>query len=311
MRVLIVDGNNMIARGTHVLPNAVDPNGRAIGGMYITLKMIRTFLGSEPHDAVVVALDWGVPKFRKEVCPEYKGKREENLTPEEERIRRLYKEQVKFCHELFKPFGMVTARAKDWEGDDVVAALCLRKLENHECTIMSSDRDFTQLVDSSRVRLWDVGKDRWTEGDPYWCLKRCMDPKVSDNLDGAPGIGPAKADKLIQAWLADELTRPKDSPSASTDVERFLAWAHKRVENLDSIGKLAKKVDVVAQKMRANWKCTHMPDIVDGCAAALKFRRTEPDKHASKEALKDLGLRPFAEDFGSLWPPFAGLKCPV
>lgn len=309
MKVLVVDGNNLLARGTHVLPTAVDTHGRAIGGLYIALRMIRSFLGSEPHDAIVVALDWGVPSFRKEVCPEYKGKRDEGLTPEEEHIRKLYKEQVAYCHELFRPFGMVTARAKGWEGDDVVAALCTVKLSEHDCTIMSSDRDFTQLVDGKRVRLWDVGKDRWTAPDAHFCLKRCMDPKESDNLDGVPGIGPAKADKLVEGFMADKDLQEDARP----EVERFIIWctATAGAAPGSTIGKLCQKVLDSQQKVRANWRCTYMPGIVQDCAAVLKFRRTVPDKQAARDVLKELGLRPFSEDFGSLWPPFAGLKCPV
>lgn len=312
MKVAIVDGNNLIARGTYVLPNAVTPDNRPIGGIYIALRMIRTFLGARPHDAVVVALDAGTPAYRFKVCPEYKAQRREERTPEDERIYQDYRSQVRMCHELFKPFGLVTARAKGWEGDDAVAALVLRRLAAAEVTIVSSDRDFTQLVDGRRIAMWDVGKECTVQPDPHFCLKRCMDPKPADNLDGVPGIGPAKADKLVEAFLLDrDLSDPEQD--ARTEPERFIRWcAHTVRHSPDSpIGKLCKKVLDAQQKLRANWRCTWLPGNVDEVDAALKFRRTSPDKAAAKAAIRMLGLAPLLDDFSAVWPAFAGLQCPV
>lgn len=310
MKILICDTNNLVARGTFALPNAVDPDGRHTGGLYLTVSMIRKFLAAEPHDAIMMALDHGVPAFRKEVCPEYKAQRAEQRSAEEEKMHQAYREQVSRCAELFSPFGLVTARAKGWEGDDVVAALCLERFPEHVCTIMSSDRDFTQLVDGVRISLWDVGKDRWVDPDPLFCLKRCMDPKTSDNLDGVPGIGPKKAEKLVESWMTSrvgetEPVEPRRIPSM------FVDWCAERAKVEDPLGKLARKVFAEQQKLRANWKCTHLPRMAAVCNSELKFRRTVPDKQAAKDALKVLGLRPFAEDFSALWPPFAGLQCPV
>ncbi len=302
MRILVVDGNNLIARGTYVLPNAQTPDNRPVGGLYIAIKMIRAFLAVENHDAVLVALDNGVPAFRKEVCPEYKAQRREARTPEEEKVHRAYVAQVDMCQELFRPFGLVTARAKGWEGDDVVAALALSRLKEHTVTVLSSDRDFTQLVDGSRVRMWDVGKDRWVDPDPHFCLKRCMDPKASDNLDGVPGIGAKKADKLVEACLTS---------GAEATLPGFLAWCAEREKVDDPLGRMCKKVVAEQQKMRANWRCTSLAATASECDAVLKFRRTEPDKDLARAAIRELGLKPLAEEFSALWPPFGSLRCPV
>lgn len=313
MRILIVDGNNLVARGTFALPSAYAPDGRPVGGLYIALKMIRSFIATEKHDAVMIAMDNGRPAFRREVCPEYKAQRREARSPAEEKIHQDYVAQVAMCHELFRPFGMVTARAAGWEGDDVVAGLVSHRFAEHECTILSSDRDFIQLVDA-RVRLWDVGKDRWIESDPHFCLKRCLDPKASDNLDGVPGIGEKRADRLVDTWEDEQALLTENGPRAP-EVETFIRWCTHRASvntsGTDKIWKFAALVVEHQQKVRANWKCTNLRATASECNEQLKFRRCVPDRKACRDAISTLGLRPLAEEFSSLWPPFSELTCPV
>lgn len=302
MRVLLVDLNNLVARNSFAFPNAQTSEGFPIGGMYGSIMQLRTFLGREPHDAVIGAIDFGVPKFRKEICPEYKAQRADNRTAEDEKRYKAYKQQTDVIHKVMNPCGVTTVRAKGWEGDDVIAALVRYRLTKHKVTILSSDRDFLQLIDGERVLMWDLGRDEWREPDPYHCMKRCIDPKQSDNLDGVTGIGPKKADKVIQDWI--DYATDKEGRAKGTDLEGFLAWCKANAEG----NKLANAVHAQAQKVRANWKCTYLAGTAEECNEALKFRRADPDKKVLKSVCVEYQLRPLLEDMSSLWPAFVGLK---
>jgi 5'-3' exonuclease len=303
MNILLVDTSNLVARYNYSYPLAQTRDGFPTGGLYGTVRHLRRFLGTASYDAVVCALDAGRPKFRMELCPEYKQQREDNRSAEDEKMYQRYRQQVDVCHELFCTTGMVTARVKGWEGDDVIAALALRRFADHTVTIISSDRDFTQLVsDDGRVKLWDLGKDRWVPHDATFCLKRCLDPKASDNLDGVPGVGPKKADWLVEK--AGGVTKPSE----------LLTWCSANAENPSFTKGQLKIVNAVLaeqQKVRANWKCTKLSLNADLVNESLKFRRSSPSLDAFTAACDRFGLMPLLEDLSAIWPPFSRLRCPV
>lgn len=305
MRILLIDVNNAVARNSHAFPTARSRNGFPTGGLYGMVMQLRAFIGTEPFDAVVGCIDRGVPKFRSEICPEYKAQRGVNMTEEEKQQRDNYKKQVKVAHEVLVPLGITTARAKNWEGDDVIAALALRRFRAHDVAIWSSDRDFRQLLDYEHVSLYDAHNKRWAEREPHFCLKRCLDPKDSDNLDGVPGVGPAKAEKLVANWAMSGIDVGPTDPGY---VDSFLEWcARVGANDATGFGKLCRAVDAEKQKVRANWRCTHMPGIAKECDEQLKFRRAAPDKKAFLAVCADYDLKPLVQDMSSLWPPFLRL----
>ena len=309
MKILIVDGNNTIARCQNAFPKARTTDGFPVGGLYGSLNMVRMFLARNPHDACVVASDWGSPAFRKTVCPEYKGQREAKRTPEQEMIWKDYKRQVPIIHKVFVPAGVSSIRAKDWEGDDVIAALVLHRFRKHTCTIMSSDRDFLQLVDGKRVQMWDLHRDEYRNPEPNFCLKRCLDPKDSDNLDGVAGIGPKKADDLVNAWYAAQ----PDIPSSPTYLDNFIAWCKAQPQTrLDSKKQVKPTIHALVvvgqQKVRANWKCTYLPGTAKQCSSELKFRHGKKDFVAFRQVCRELQLTPILTDMSAIWPAYNRLK---
>lgn len=301
MKILVCDGNNLVARNTMVFSAAVNSDGVAIGGIYGSVMMIRNHLASHAYDAVVLALDWGRPEFRSQICPEYKAQRAAERTPEEERMHKMYREQCTYIHQVVGPLGIVTARAHNWEGDDVIAALCLHRLRDHECTIFSSDKDYTQLVDDTRVKFFDLTSTDFIPPDSSYVLKRCLDPKASDNLDGVKGVGPKKANWLIES-------------SAATTPDALVAWCAANVGQPGFTPGQVKILNAVVEsqeKVRNNWICTNLASVAAKCDAELKFRRTVPDRALFTEVCRQFELRPILMDMSAMFPPFANLQCPV
>lgn len=310
MNILVVDGDNLAARMQYVFKEAATPDGFPTGALYGCVSGIRKAITVHGCEAVMFVRDCGVPRFRFEVCPEYKSQREDKRTPDDKLQHENRKKQLKVIHRLLTPIGVTTARAKGFEGDDTIAALVHAKLpKDAQITILSSDKDFTQLVTKDgRVRLWDPMKEEYRTHDAHYCLKRCLDPKQSDNLDGVPGIGEKKAELLIQAWELGGRARTSDDDGY---LESFLTWCEQAGRSADPVGKLAKMVDTEKQKVRANWRCTWLGHTVADCSQAMKFRRPEIDRRAFKEVCREFRLKPLLEEISAIWPPFRDLRCPV
>ncbi len=325
-RVLVVDGNNILARGTHAWPQAATPDGFPVGGLYGMVKFIRDYLArNEGYDSVVVAIDAGVPEFRKRLCPEYKAQRADKRKedPEQVRIYKNYKQQVKVADLVAAGMGVVFARADGWEGDDVVAALTLRRFADRGVTIYSSDKDFTELVtEDERVRLYDPIKAEFALPCRTYLFERLMDPKPSDNLDGVRGIGETKAAQLMEWFAAEVLPRlqrevdPKIKLDTIEGLEAFLMLCQdvagkgidkKAPKELQKIGKLCAMVAPAAEKMRANYRVTCLRRIARRCDEQLALTYHPSSLRQFKDMARTFGLGPLLQDITAIWPVYARL----
>lgn len=309
--ILLVDGNNLLARNQYVFRTAKAADGFPIGGLFGACRSLRAFLGAEPCRGVIVAFDRGVPAFRRQLCPEYKAQRAEKRTAEDEEMRAAYTAQAAIAHQLFLPMGIATASAEGWEADDVIGGLTLDTLSDQELIIFSSDRDYTQLVTSDlRVRMWDCGKNSWVAPDQFFCLKRCLDPKQSDNLDGVPGVGPVRANQVMSAFISSLEEKDYANPDFSREQCRiFLEWA-KEQANKDGaiVEKICARIVESAQKVRCNWRCTHMHEIVSECSEEIRVRTSNANRSKFIKQVRRFGMLGILEDLGAFWPPFERLE---
>ena len=98
-----------------------------------------------------------------------------------------------------------------FEGDDLLAYLYFKKI-NSEClvTIVSSDKDFNQLLTTDRVKIFNPRKEEYVRQTnceslfgytPYETVDYLsLVGDSSDDIPGFPGIGPVKARKFLDKW---------------------------------------------------------------------------------------------------------------
>ncbi len=340
-KVLLVDGNNLVARYNHVYYPSKNPDGLSVGGLFGVVQGVRRFLAEHSdHTAVVMVVDRGVPAWRFTVCPEYKQQRAgDRKTPEDEAMYQAYKEQIPHVRNIVRHTGIGFARAKGWEGDDVLAGLALHRFADRECTIYSSDRDFIELADD-RVKVYNPLDLAWVPADPFYLVERCMDPKKSDNLDGVPGVGAVGAAAAVQLWQAHNEVAGAERflRSSRKALEDFLRWC----EHVSQWGLTQKQLDAIEDKDRRNLIRGHIAqmskDEKQACKAAAKVvphrdkmmanyqvtclrsiaRRAheataldvEPaDQAEFKAMMRAYHLRQVMEDMSAVWPVFARLDC--
>jgi DNA polymerase-1 len=119
--------------------------------------------------------------FRKDVCPDYKGKRTKRKPVG-------YKRLLKWCEKHFK-----TVRYPNLEADDALGLEC--HLDVSDFILVSPDKDMKQIA----CRLFN-GTDEVNvtpEEADYWFWTQCLTGDPVDGYKGVPGVGAKGAEKIL------------------------------------------------------------------------------------------------------------------
>ncbi|TVR27076.1 MAG: hypothetical protein EA387_01590 [Nitriliruptor sp.] len=302
--VLAVDGNALGHRAYRSAEAELDGGDDRPLVTGAVVSMLASTWVHGPYDAVLVGFDHPVNR-RKLLAPEYKANRPPTPAALTAALQRL-RSDLAAC-------GFAVVEQDGAEADDVLAAAvdaCVAR--RWRCDLLSSDRDLTALV-SEDVRLLrprarfsdlaveDVARVRTTYGvDPERYVElAALRGDASDGLEGARGIGPKTAAKLLAAHgtiaaLYEAL------PELPTRIESSLREARHRVERNLLLMAPVPHLEVDADALAA---ATVDPDRVRAVleplglgAAARRFERAvtapAPPPIAPHPAVGDLGADP-------------------
>ena len=201
---LIVDALNLAFRWKH--------QGRT-DFRYDYQKTVQSLASSYGCNEVIIAADWGSSSYRKELYPDYKQNRKEKFAEQSEEERIAFEEFFEEFEATLEVLAedYILLRYKGVEADDVAAHLVKHKnaydLEN--IWLISSDRDWDLLIQDtvsrfSYVTRKEVTLENWSEHydvkpEEYISLK-CLTGDKGDNVPGIPGIGPKRAQQLIEQY---------------------------------------------------------------------------------------------------------------
>jgi len=203
MRVYLIDGNSLLFRAFHALPQSIaTSSGLPTNALYGFTSMLIKLL-SEDDVGIAVVWDGGEPKFRTEVYPEYKAHRPS--TPDE------LKMQVEPLAEILSAMNVPTVEAEGYEADDVIATLSRKVPEDVELMLVTGDQDAMQLVDGNVkvLRTTRGVSETKTYGRAEVIEEYGVTPEQipdykglvgdsSDNIPGVRGVGPKGATSLLQ-----------------------------------------------------------------------------------------------------------------
>lgn len=207
-RVLIVDGMNTFIRCWSVIPSMND-DGEHSGGVSGTLKSIGYAIKEVNPTRVIVVFDGsGGSQQRKKIYSGYKSDRHKNklrvnrqyddlMTEEDE--RESMKRQFVWLFEMLNTLPVTHMIYDGVEADDVMSYIATDLIaENEQAVIMSSDKDFLQLI-NDRVTVWSPTKKKLytrTEiKEEYGIIPeniltyRVLDGDKSDTIPGIKGCG--------------------------------------------------------------------------------------------------------------------------
>ena len=203
--VLLIDGLNTFIRVFSAIPTT-NEDGIHIGGIVGFLRSIcYTINMVRPTRTVIVFDGKGGSNRRRKIFPEYKMGRKMSvrlnrttgvsLTREDE--HKMMIAQLNRVIEYLECLPLTITNVENVEADDVIG-YCAKHLFKDKVTIMSTDKDFLQLVDN-RIKVYSPTKklmyDEERIKNEYgidaknFLLYRILDGDKSDGIPGIKGAG--------------------------------------------------------------------------------------------------------------------------
>lgn len=220
-RVLIIDGLNLFLRNFAVL-NYINPQGTHIGGLSGFLRSLGSLVKQIKPTAVYIVFDGiGSSLNRKSLIPEYKSGR--NLTRVNANIfehlddeNESKADQIGRLIQYLQCLPVKILSMDKVEADDIIAFLSVEMTKNEKTKayIVSSDKDFLQLVDDNITVYAAMEKEFYTpkkvkekygvESYNFLTYKIMMGDN-SDKIPGIKGLGPKKLPKMFPQLFEDKL----------------------------------------------------------------------------------------------------------
>ena len=246
-RVLIVDGLNTFIRSFAVNPSLND-DGLHIGGLVGFLKSIRYSSDVLKPSRVIIVFDGkGGSNKRRKIYPEYKANRKVKsklnrnvdwgTAPQDE--QQSMKQQMGRLIQYLEQLPLTIVSVDGIEADDSMAYISQQLLPKRDVILMSTDKDFLQLVDD-RVKVWSPTKkklynkqailDEYGIPSRNMLTYRILDGDKSDNIKGIPGAGLKSLIKFIPPISENE-------DFTAMDLINFVNNSDSKIKLLENIKK--------------------------------------------------------------------------
>jgi DNA polymerase I len=222
-RVLILDGLNLFFRNFAMM-NMVNPDGVHVGGLGGFFRSLGAMIRQTNPTSVYVVFDGaGSTVNRKNLLSEYKGTRNLQRITNWEAFDNLEEEhdskidQIVRIIQYLKLLPVKTTILDKVEADDIIAVLAekLVKKHNSTCFIVSSDKDFLQLVTDKIILYRPMEKEYYTPKvveeklgllPKNFILYKTLLGDNSDNIKGIKGLGAKGIFKKFPELKTQELT---------------------------------------------------------------------------------------------------------
>jgi DNA polymerase-1 len=206
---LLVDGFNLIYRCYFAMPELTRADGFPTGALHGWVKSLWKLADQEKPEAILVFFDLDGAQDRLALHPDYKAHREE--MPE------ALQKQIEPVKLLTRAMGLVGIEQSGVESDDLLAAQAVAFAHaGHEVLIVSSDKDFAQIV-GEKIKMMlppptANPKLGWRLLDAPGVTEKFGVPPAqiaeylalvgdtSDNIPGINGVGPKTAAKWLAEW---------------------------------------------------------------------------------------------------------------
>ena len=206
--VLLIDGENILHQSFHKFEKLKSTDGRPSGAIFGFFKSLHMYIDRFNPKEVYITFDNGHSEFRDKLNPNYKGHRK-NISIDYESLQLQKAEIMKILRYLRINYIFDKNKSYNYEGDDFLAYLVLKKFNKDKVTIVSSDKDFNQLISSS-VKIFNPRKEQYVRED------NCIDlfgyspdetvdylslvGDKSDDIEGYPGMGPKKTRTFLDKY---------------------------------------------------------------------------------------------------------------
>ncbi len=242
-RYLLIDGNALVHRAYHALPNLTTKDGRPTGAVFGFLTIFLKAMKDIKATHIAATFDLAGPTFRHEKYKEYKATRVKA-------DQALY-DQIPVIKDVLRAMNVPIYEKEGYEADDVLGTLSKhfhdKSHENAEIFILTGDMDTLQLV-NGKVRVYAPRKgltdtviydskavrERYGLNPDQMVDYKALRGDPSDNIPGVRGIGEKTGSELISKYhsikeLYEQIRNPK-SQARKNIKERILKLLEEQEE---------------------------------------------------------------------------------
>lgn len=229
--VLILDTYNLLHRVRHT---PFKGENHIVFNFFRSLRhLVETF----PSDVVYCVIE-GHPKQRTEIDPEYKQNRK--IDPSDPKFQDLleFKRQKDICLSILKEdFPTTTVQHQDYEADDVIYNLIKISHQEDNCTVVSTDTDFIQLLNEFKnVKLYNPIRKKFVDKPDFDYVKwKSLRGDLTDNIKGLKGIGDVIAKRIVTNEVLMERNMKDPEFKSVFDRNYSLIKFHDMEEDFDAI----------------------------------------------------------------------------
>lgn len=230
-KLIIVDGSNLAFRAYMKFQKLKNSSGDNVGLIYGFLRILSQYITRFRCSYVIVSFDTKASKdsnFKKALLPEYKihraHRKKINIDYED------FNKQLRSVKKCLKYLGVPVIWDKKGlghEADDYIAKIAIEHKDL--VLIISSDKDFCQLIDS-RIKVFNPFKNKTLSngtcrGVMGYTPQECVDYLTlvgdsSDDIPGYSGIGPVKARKFLDEFGSiQNFLKSRDNTFAGIDYD--------------------------------------------------------------------------------------------
>lgn len=230
MKILICDSNAMCHRAKHTT-GEMKFNENGTGCIYGFFTQLLTMLKKYKPDYIAFAWD-SKTSLRKEMFPEYKAKRakakKDKAKAEQAFDKACYAQFYEIQEEILPAIGFKNNfRIKGFEGDDLIASICLNNVGKK--IVATSDNDMFQLLNDD-VIIYDIRKKQDFTAENFrdvykitadnWAEVKALAGCDSDEVPGIQGVGIQTAIKYTQGLINHKYATYKKITEDTCVVER-------------------------------------------------------------------------------------------
>ena len=200
--VVIVDALNLFTRHFIAHP-ATGENGQHVGGIVGFLYALTNFAERYKPDSMIVVWESGGSKRKRDIYKEYKNKRRPM------KLNRFYEDdlpdsvenrnhQISTLVRILSNTPITQIYVPDCEADDVIGYISKYTYRDRRKVIVSSDKDFYQLLDNNTVIYSPTWKkfvtskeviEKFKISPENFCLAKAVCGDPSDNVKGVNRAG--------------------------------------------------------------------------------------------------------------------------
>lgn len=204
-RVYLIDSSIYIFRAWYIYDTSItDSEGKPANAVFGFGDFLYQLLRQKRPQHIACAFDASqTESYRREIFPAYKANRE----PAPEDLKR----QFEWCREFCRAVGIPEFGSPRFEADDIIGSLAKRyRDQGLAITVVSADKDLTQLVTGAEDRWWDFARGNLLDAQgvkqQFGVLPHLIADMLAisgdkvDNIPGVPGIGYSTAAKILQKY---------------------------------------------------------------------------------------------------------------